>query len=445
MTSSTHIEPDLLPFSDVEPAPLPRAVLYAGLGLFGTLLVWAYIAPLDIIAVAPGKIVPQGYLQIVQPSEPGVIREILVTAGAQVKAGQVLARMDARLSEADSRQLQNELRSKRLQLRRIDAELAGAALRRLTDDPPELLAQVEAQLQARHRAYLGALEIERAILVKTEQDLKSAQEVEAKLQKTIPLFIQHEAAYDQLVKDGFAGKLMHMEKQRDRIEKEQDLRAQEFNIASLTATIGQVNKRIAQITSSYQQQLQNERIEAEAQYHKLRQDWDKQSHRHALLELKAPQEGIVKDLATHTLGSVVSPGTVVMTLVPGGESLMAEVWVTHLDAGLVESGQEAKLKLTAYPFQHYGMLTGRVRHISPDAGEPADQRGARNAGIQDLPASAFRALIELPQPFIEAQGKRHRLTPGMQVSAEINLGTRTVLQYLLWPVQKTLHEAGRER
>jgi HlyD family secretion protein len=445
MTSSTHFASDFLQLRDEAPAPLPRAVLYGTLALLGALLLWAYFAPLDIIAVATGKIVPQGYLQIVQPSESGVIKEILVTEGAQVKAGQILARMDARVSEADSRQLQNELKLKRLQLRRIDAELGGGPWRRLADDQTELFAQVEAQLNARRQAHFGALEIERAILVKSEQDLKSAQEVEAKLQKTIPLIIEREQAYDQLVKDGFAGKLMHLDKQRERIEKEQDLRAQQFNISSLKATISQVGKRIAQITSSYHQQLQNERIDAEAQYHKLRQDWDKQSHRHALLELKAPQDGIVKDLATHTLGSVVAPGTVVMTLVPDGDGLLAEVWVTHLDAGLVEPGQAVKLKLTAYPFQQYGMLDARVRHISPDASEPAEQKNPRNAGIQDQPASSFRALLELPEPFLQTQGKRYRLSPGMQLNAEINLGTRTVLQYLLSPVQKTLHEAGRER
>ena len=444
MGASTRFASDFLQFRDAEPTPLPRAVLYAGLGLLGALLLWAYFAPLDIIAVAPGKIIPQGYLQIVQPSESGVITEILVTEGAQVKAGQVLARMDARAAEADGRQLQNELKLKRLQLMRIDAELGRAPWRRLADDPLELFSQVEAQLNARRQAHLGGLEIEQAVLLKAEHDLRSAEEIEAKLQKTIPLFQQQEAAYDQLVKDGFAGKLMHLEKQRDRIEKEQDLRAQQFNIASLRATISQVNKRIAQITSSYHQQLQNERIDAEAQYHKLRQDWDKQAHRHELLELKAPQDGTVKDLATHTLGSVVAPGTVVMTLVPGGEGLLAEVWVTHLDAGLVQAGQAAKLKLTAYPFQQYGLLSGRVKHISPDASEPAEQKSPKNAGIQDQPASSFRALIELPEPFMQAEGKHYRLSPGMQVNAEIKLGTRTVLEYLLSPVQKTLHEAGRE-
>ncbi len=445
MVSSHRIASSFLQFNDTEPSPLPRAVLYVFVGLLGTLFVWAYFAPLDIIAVAPGKIIPQGYLQIVQPSESGVIKEILVTEGAKVKAGQVLARMDSRLSEADSRQLQNELKLKRLQLRRIDAELGRVPWQRRADDAPELFSQVDAQFHARRQAHLGGLEIERALQAKAEQDLKSAQEIEAKLQKTIPLFKQQEDAYDQLVKDGFAGKLMHLEKQRDRIEKEQDLRAQQFNIASLTATISQVNKRIAQITSSYHQQLQNERIDAESQYHKLQQDWEKQSHRNALLELKAPQDGIVKDFATHTLGSVVAPGTVVMTLVPDGDGLQAEVWVTHLDAGLVEPGQTAKLKLTAYPFQQYGMLNARVRHVSPDASEPAEQKNARNVGIQDQPASGFRTMIELPQTYIEAQGRHFRLSPGMQVNAEINLGTRTVLQYFLSPIQKTLHEAGRER
>ena len=444
MAASTRYAWDSPQFRETEPAPLSRAVLYTLLALLASLLLWAYFAPLDIIAIAPGKIIPQGYLQIVQPSESGVITEILVAEGAQVKAGQVLARMDARASDADSRQLQNELKLRRLQLRRIDAELGGTPWRRLADDPPELFSQVEAQLHARRQAHLGALEVERAVLVKAEQDLSSAGEIEAKLQKTIPLFRQQEAAYDQLVKDGFAGKFMHLEKQRDRIEKEQDLRAQQFNIASLKATISQVKKRIAQISSSYHQQLQNERLDAEAQFHKLRQDWDKQARRHALLELKAPQDGIVKELATHTLGSVVAPGTVVMTLVPGGAGVLAEVWVSHLDAGMVEAGQLARLKLTAYPFQRYGMLDGRVRHISPDAGEPAEQKSAKSAGIQDQPASGFRALIELPEPFLQAQGKRYRLSPGMQVSAEIKLGTRTVMEYLLSPVQKTLQEAGRE-
>ena len=439
-----EFSPDIVRLEQGQPRPLPRLVLYMLLAMFAILLVWAAFGKLDIIAVAPGKVVPQSYLQIVQPSAAGIIKKILVSEGEKVEAGQVLATMDASMSDADNRQLRNELGLKSLQLARIDAELAGSPLVKRPDDSGSLFAQVDAQHKARRQAYLDALAAERTVLAKAEQDLGSAVEVETKLKRTIPIYLEQEAAYDQLVKDGFAGKLMHMEKRRDRIEKEQDLRAQAFNIASLRATIEQSGKRIAQISSNYRQQLQNERVEAEAQNHKLQQDWGKQEHRHALLELKAPQGGIVKDLATHTLGSVVAPGTVVMTLVPQGDSLHAEVWVAHLDAGIVEPGQAVKIKLTAYPFQHYGMVEGRVSHISPDASDAVDTKTGGGTAGQDQRAG-FKALVALDKPYIEDQGRRHRLSPGMQVSAEINLGARTVLEYLLSPIRRTLHEAGRER
>src|SRR5512132_3024646 len=112
------------------PSPLPRVVLYALLALFGIMLVWAFAGRLDIVAVAQGKLVPQSFLKIVQPAESGIVREILVREGDEVKEGQVLVRMDTRLSEADSKALVAELQRKRLQLQRIEAELAGVPMKR---------------------------------------------------------------------------------------------------------------------------------------------------------------------------------------------------------------------------------------------------------------------------------------------------------------------------
>ena len=121
-------------------------------------------------------------------------------------------------------------------------------------------------------------------------------EIQDKLTQTLPAYRQQEEAFAKLAKDGYATKLMALEKSRDRIEKEQDLRAQNYNVASLKASISQSEKKIAQITSTYRSQLQNEQVEAQGQYEKLQQDWEKQSHRHALLELRAPQ-----DHARHSL------------------------------------------------------------------------------------------------------------------------------------------------
>jgi HlyD family secretion protein len=417
-------------------------VLYALLALFAMILIWACVGRLDIVAVAQGKLVPQSFLKIVQPAESGIVREILVREGEEVGAGQILVRMDARLSEADGRTVFADLQRKRLQLRRIESELAEVRLQRQADDPADLYVQTEAQLQARRQAHLDALGAEQATLVKAQHDLKGAIEIEGKLQKTVPIYRDQAESWDRLAKEGYAGRLLALERQRIYMENEQDLRAQAQNVAGLRALIAQSEMRIAQITSNYRQQLQNERVETGALYHKLQQDWDKQQHRHSLLELKAPQAGIVKDLATHTPGTVVAPGTILLTLVPHDEPLVAEVWVGNADAGFVQADQKARVKLAAYPFQKYGMLDGVVKQVSADAHEKPE---SGNPAIKSVQEAAYRTLISLGSGHLESQGRQLRLVPGMQVNAEIHLGTRTVLEYLLSPVQKFAHEAARER
>jgi HlyD family secretion protein len=123
-----------------------------------------------------------------------------------------------------------------------------------------------------------------------------------------------------------------------------------------------------------------------------------------------------------------------MTLVPEGDRLVAEVWLSNQDVGFVRPGQEAKLKLATFQFQKYGLLHGRVLHINADASE-----------VPNTHALAFRALVELANQELLTDGRRYALQPGMQVAGEIHLGTRTILEYLLSPVQKAFHEAGRER
>ena len=189
-----QLSPDALDFAPAilksqhqPPSPFPRFVLYTLLALVGVMLVWAVLGRLDVVAVAQGKLVPQSFLKVVQPAESGIVREILVKEGDKVAAGQVLMRMDASLSEADSRAVLNEVRVKRLQIRRIDAELGGTMMTRKADEPPVLFAQVEAQHRARRQAYQDALDAERAMLAKAQQDMKASAEVEAKLSQTGPI------------------------------------------------------------------------------------------------------------------------------------------------------------------------------------------------------------------------------------------------------------------
>jgi HlyD family secretion protein len=392
--------------------------------------------------------VPSDYLKIVQPAEQGVVREILVQEGQRVSEGQVLIRMDSVITQAEVQAVKAEYQNKRLALRRIDAQLAGRRPGREKGDPGELYAQVEAQYAANVRAYENAVAQEVSLLEKAKNDLEGARQTKAKLEQVLPHYVEQEKAFEKLSKDGFAGRLMYTDKKRERIEREQDLRTQEYTIRSNVALIEQSEQKIRQITADYRRQLQTERIDAAAQHEKLRQELAKQEHRNQLLELRAPQAGTVKDLATHTAGTVAMPGTILMTLVPDSEELLAEVWVSNQDVGFIRPGQPVKIKLAAFQFTKYGMVDGEVRQVSADATEapsPNTRSDALTGRDRPMGPLAYRALIALKTQQLDSDGVRYRLNSGMQAAAEINLGTRTVLEYVLSPVRKAFHEAARER
>ena len=435
--------PPLLRLQEAPPNPLGRKVLWSLLALLLLLLLWALIGKLDIVAVAEGKLIPESYVKIVQPAESGIVKDILVKEGQSVKADQVLMRMDMLISEADTKAIDADYQRKRLALRRIEAELGGQPFKMQADDPPHLAQEIAAQYWANRSALEAALAEERSRLIKAKQDMAAAEQVKKKLEEVLPHYRNQDQAYEKLVKDGFAGSLMGSDKKRERLEKEQELQTQGFLIESAKANIMQSEKKLAQIDSDYRRQLHAERNDIQGQFDKLAQEVAKQTHKQSLLELKAPQDGVVKDLATHTAGTVVQPGTILLTLVPKDEILRAEVWVSNEDIGFVRQGQPVKLKFAAFPFQKYGMVEGTVEHVSADAAD-GNAAGQNEQGKKNQPL-LYKALVRLKEMALAMDGQRFVLSAGMQTNAEIWLGDRTVMEYLLSPVRRAWHEAARER
>jgi len=442
--------PSLLRIQAQPPAPFARTMLHLLLILLFLLILWAAFGKLDIVATAEGKLIPQTYLKIVQPFEQGLISEILVAEGQQVKAGQILMRLDTTMSDADGKAINADYMVKQITLRRIDAELKDQEkFTRDPNEPEDLYTKSLAQFRANRAAYQTALAEERSIHDKAQSDLAAAQQARTKLTQVLPHYHEQAQAYTDLAKDGYVSKLAATDKEREHIEKEQDLKTQEHIITSARATLTSSSRKLEQITADYRQKLQAERADISDKLDKTQAEVTKQEYRNGLLELKAPQDGIIKDVATHTIGTVISPGTILMTLVPKDEIMRAEVWVSNEDVGFIHNGQPTKVKLASYQFQKYGMVDGQVAHLSADATDNTQQ----GAGSSAPPTAkspngqpyAYRALIDLKAQELIADGVRHAITPGMQVTAEIHLGTRTILEYLLSPVMGAFQEAGRER
>lgn len=438
--------PGLLAIQESPPSKLPKTILYLVIGLFFILLGWAIFGKLDIVATAEGRLIPKSYVKIVQPSEGGIIKEIFVHEGQSVQEGDVLMRMDGTAMLSDTRSVEGEMRLRSLQLRRIDAELGMGGLQKSTEDPEDLYLQTQQQYAAHRQAYHDGVAQEMQVLKKTEHDLSAAQEVLIKLEQTLPMYRRNAESFKKLADNGYISRIEADDKEREKIEKEQDYHAQKSTVSGLRSAVEASHKRLAQLSSNDKSQLENERSDTQSQYKRLVQEWGKNVYKSSLSELKAPQSGTIKDLATHTQGSVVSPGTVLMSLVPHDDPLQAEVMIKNEDVGFVHPGQKVKVKLVAYPFQKYGMIEGEVIHVGADAiqSTPPPPSTSQSEAPQGM-VMTYKALIRLNTQELEVDGKRLKLTPGMQTIAEIHLGRRTVMEYLLSPVQKAWQESGRER
>lgn len=438
--------PDLLTLQLSPPSRLPRAVLLSLSAVVGCLLAWSCWAELDIVATAQGRLVPLSYTKVVQPAEAGVVSEILVRDGDTVRAGQVLLRLDARLSQTDLQAQRQDVAIKNLTLQRIAAELAGADADGAMPFTPQagtgsaaLGVQVRAQFRARRQAFVDAQAQEAHSLEKARAELGSAEQVYSKLKQTLPIYAQSAEAYDKLQKEGFVGEVAASEKRRDWLEKSQDLKAQASTLASLQAAIAQSSKKLASLRSNYQSQLENERMETETQLAKSAQELDKSTIRSGLLDIRSPTDGVVKDLAITSKNAVVQAGALLMNIVPQAEALQAEVLLANEDVGFVVVGQKAQVKIAAFPFTKYGLLQGRVMHVGADASDPKQNNSPQAAAL------AYRALIKLDSQSLVGSGRVLALGSGMAATAEIHQGTRTVMAYLLSPVLKVRAEAARER
>ncbi|MFA9462595.1 HlyD family type I secretion periplasmic adaptor subunit [Thiohalorhabdus methylotrophus] len=439
-----EFNPRLLEVVHRPPSPRPRLILGVLLALVVGTLIWAAIGQLDVVAKAEGKLVPEGRLKIVQPFEKGRVERILVEEGDRVSQGEPLVIMDTRLADADLKRVTWKLAKARLELRRIRAELQGRSLEKRPEDPPVLFQRVKAKYQGHKQSYRDALVRHRARLERARKERASAKATRKQLQQTLPILRAGEQALSKLESKGYTSRVKLLDKRRARIKAQQQLAAQEHRSEALQAEIEAVQGKLASLESERRKRLLDQRVKVTARIDDLRQRKRKLSHRRDLMRIEAPQDGVVKQLATHTRGSVVPSGAVLMRLVPSGQPLKAEVFLSNRDVGFVHAGQRARLKLAAFDFQRYGTIEAEVDHVSPDAGSrrknPAQQQ---NGGSQK--GSRYPTVLSLSRQHMTDGRERLDLRAGMHITAEIKLGTRTVLEYILSPVTEGLKEAGRQR
>jgi hemolysin D len=418
--------PAALALQETPVHPAPRRAAWVIIALFMLALGWACLGKVDIVTVAPGRIVVSDGTKVVQPLETSVVKAIHVRDGSLVQAGQVLIELDPTAAAADGEALRAQLQAAR------DEEARAAALQyalRTGAAPPAGDARQRAEW-ADMAAKLARLDAE---LARRGAEWVTAREAAAKLRSTLPLAQRREAELNALATQGFVSAHAGQDRTRERIEMESDLATLRARITEAEAAQAESRQARAAYLAETERALNERHARARLELQQLKPQEAKSRHREGLTLLKAPIAGRVQQLAVHTTGGVVTEAQVLLIVVPDEAEVTAEVVVENKDIGFVREGQPAEVKLETFAFTRYGTVPAEVVRVSRDA-VPDEKRGA-----------VFAATLKLARAAIDVDGKAVRLGPGMGVTAEIRTGERRVIAYLTSPLQRAVAESGRER
>lgn len=429
--------PALLEVESSPPHPLARATAASVALLLVVAVAWASWGRVDEVAVAPGKLVPRGEVKPVQVAEQGVVRAVGVAEGDRVEAGQVLLEMDPTDAEADRDRLGHELRLARGERARLG--VLWDAVRR--DVPAEDLQWEGDEVDWLERERLsGEWEAHRAearthaeAAARARAELSALAERVKGLDASVPLLARRAEAARRLAERKLAAEHAYLEVEQGRLEAEGELRAQRARLVELEASVRLAEERRGALDAAFRRDVLARLQEAERRVAGLEEECRKAEHRLAQRSVRAPVAGLVQKLAVPGVGTVVSPTSPVMVVVPEGVEMEVEGRLANRDVGFVREGQEAVVKLEAFPFTRYGTLHGRVARVSADA--VGDER-------QGL---AYALRVALDAQYLEASGSRVPLTPGMAAAIEVRTGDRRLISFFLEPLLRYRDESLRER
>jgi hemolysin D len=434
-----EFQSDAVELEERVPPRIARMTLYGITALIGTAIVWASLSKIDEVVIAPGKLITTRPTIIVQPLETSIIRTIDVTTGEIVKAGQTLATLDATFSQSDVDQQRTKFAALDAQVKRINAEITGTDYSKLAGGSPDEQLQVQLFAQ-RHAFYTAQVQNFDQQIAGQAAAIQSGTNQETVLTSRRDNLILIEKARETLYRNDTGSLVAFLGSRDARLDVDAD-------ITALHGKAAEAGHSLAKLTADRQAFIEDFRRASMEQLVELRNQRDmageelkKMELRRNMVTLTAPEDAVVLDLAQRSVGSVVREAEPIVTLVPLDVPLEAEVSITSQDIGRVSVDKEARVKLDAYPFQKFGTVTGTVRTISRDAFPPPE----KPAGGGEPAVPFFKARVLLASTLLQAPGEPVRLLPGMTVSAEIKVGSRTVISYFLYPLLRGLDTAIRE-
>lgn len=384
-------------FDEAEIPRAGRALILSSAAAIGAFLLWASVAEIDQITRATGQVIASSRNQVIQSQEGGTIAEIYVREGDRVKRDQLLFRFDKTKTEAAYQESASKAAALQAEFSRLNAEVFGGK----PDFPPSLKAYPEFRTNQ--------------LILFNKRQTALNEEISA-MQQSLALANSELSMNLPLLKSGDVSKADILRLQRQVAELQSNITNRRNKYLQDTQTeLSKVQQELAgvlQIVIQRKEQLDN-------------------------IEVKAPMDGVVRNIRITTRGGVARPSEEIMQLVPVDDDLLIEAKVKSSDIAFIKTGLSATIKLDAYDYTIYGTLSGDVVYISADT---ISEENKQNE------APYYRVQVKSTARDLKSRGNETiRIQPGMTATVEIKTGSNTVLRYLTKPITKTLSESMGER
>ncbi|EAQ98954.1 HlyD family type I secretion periplasmic adaptor subunit [Congregibacter litoralis] len=418
----------------IEDEPLRARGLLYGIALVAVLLlIWSAFAEIDTVTRGQGKVIPSQQVQVIGSQDGGVIREILISEGDAVQAGDLLLRLDQTRSQATLGENRVELRGLSIKASRLRAMAEGAAF-----TPTELmlreLPDVVEQEDQLYQSSLRSRDVEKEIaleqLNQRSEELTELQARESQLSTEERLAQQELDVTRPMVASGAVSEVEILRLEREVNRARGELAQTRAQINRVTSAIAEAQGRVNAVELEFANEAREQLTETMTRINALSEAAEGLSDRVKQTNVTAPVSGTVNQLYYNTVGGVVLPGRDIVELVPADDTLLLEVRVRPQDIAFLAPGQRANVKVTAYDFVVYGGLEGRVEQIAADT-------------VLDEDGNAFYEVsVRTEQADF---GPDSPIIPGMTVEVDVITGKKTVLAYLMKPVLRAHQRALSER
>ena len=427
--------PAALEVVETPPSPTGRAVLWTLFLLLVAVMIWVLVGHVDEIAVANGKIIPNGEVKVVQAEDKGVIKAIHVTEGQLVKKGDLLVELDTTMTEADVNNVRHQVAYYTLDIERLLAEQGNQPFTAKVQpglDEKDILYQ-QNLYNSRMAEYHSKIAVAQSNMMQMQAGLTSAQAGYEKLSNLYDIAQKKREKVEALAEENAISTFTVLDYQSKSVELAEDMNTQESEIAKASWGLVQAQQQIDSVNAERNKDITAALVEDRKQLASYQEELKKAEEKNRLSQITAPIDGRVSQLAVHTDGGIVTAAQAIMQIVPEDTALEVEAWVQNKDIGFIQEGQPAEVKVETFSFQKFGTINGKIAEISPNAVDDKEK------------GRVYRVVLQLDKDRFAVNGKDVPLSSGMTATAEIKIRQKRIIEFFLDPFRQYQSEALRER